>query len=314
MGGGNWTDDAYDARQRAVKSSGYSTSFTHDVDVRAGRASALHDSLNIKGKIRESRDSAEHPVTTPIAVLFDVTGSMGSVPRTLQTKLPKLLSILLEQKYVEGPQILTGGIGDATCDTVPIQISQFESDIRIDEDLGKIFLEGGGGGQKFESYELAMYFMARRTVLDSWEKRGKKGYLFIIGDEKARDVSSKYVVDHIGGLAENMKLENLVNELHEMYEVYFIIPNLSSYYDDRDVNDFWKKLFGERVIKLENPDLVCEAIASIIGANEGYHVKDTAKKMSLSSHHTASLSKALSEVKVKTPSTNKMSVSKLELG
>ena len=44
-------------------------------------------------------------------------------------------------------------------------------------------LEGGGGGQMRESYELAMYFMARHTSLDCHEKRGKRGYLFIIGDE-----------------------------------------------------------------------------------------------------------------------------------
>ena len=36
-----------------------------------------------------------------------------------------------------------------------------------------------------ESYELAMYFMARHTALDCHEKRGKRGYLFIIGDEMA---------------------------------------------------------------------------------------------------------------------------------
>lgn len=36
-----------------------------------------------------------------------------------------------------------------------------------------------------ESYELAMYFMARHTSIDCYEKRGKRGYLFMIGDELA---------------------------------------------------------------------------------------------------------------------------------
>ena len=57
-----------------------------------------------------------------------------------------------------------GAIGDATCDRVPLQVGQFESDNRMDDDLGRIVLEGGGGGQQTESYELAMYFMARHTV------------------------------------------------------------------------------------------------------------------------------------------------------
>ena len=44
---------------------------------------------------RESSDSREHPQSLAIAVLFDVTGSMGHVPRVLQSKLPQLLGLLL---------------------------------------------------------------------------------------------------------------------------------------------------------------------------------------------------------------------------
>ena len=78
-----------------------------------------------------------------------------------------------------------GAIGDATCDRAPLQVGQFESDNRMDDDLSRILLEGGGGGQKTESYELAMYFMARHTATDCYDKRGKRGYLFMIGDEMA---------------------------------------------------------------------------------------------------------------------------------
>ena len=68
-----------------------------------------------------------------------------------------------------------GGIGDAQSDRVPLQVGQFESDNRMDDQLRTIFLEGNGGGQKSESYELATYFIARHTVTDAWEKRGRKG-------------------------------------------------------------------------------------------------------------------------------------------
>lgn len=30
-----------------------------------------------------------------------------------------------------------------------------------------------------------MYFIARHTAIDCWEKHGCKGYLFLIGDEMA---------------------------------------------------------------------------------------------------------------------------------
>ena len=74
------------------------------------------------------------------------------------------------------------------------------------EDLGKLFLEGGGGGQLTESYELAMYFMARHTSIDCHEKRGKRGYLFIIGDEmpypkvKRREVAQLGYAELVGRL------------------------------------------------------------------------------------------------------------------
>jgi hypothetical protein len=122
-------------------------------------ATRVHPDLDPRDIMRESRDSDEHPESLAIAVLFDVTGSLRHVPRALQEKLPQLLGLLLRQGYVEHPQILFGAIGDATCDRAPLQIGQFESDNRMDDDLGRILLEGGGG-QMTESYELAMYFMA----------------------------------------------------------------------------------------------------------------------------------------------------------
>ena len=181
MGSGRWSTDVYDAAARFRAATGASAFAYSD-----GGATRVHPALDPQGvTARESRDSAEHPDSVAIAVLFDVTGSMLEVPRTLQGKLPQLLGLLLRKGYVRHPQIMFGAIGDATCDRAPLQAGQFESDNRMDDDLSRILLEGGGGGQKTESYELAMYFMARHTATDCYEKRGKRGYLFLIGDEMA---------------------------------------------------------------------------------------------------------------------------------
>src|SRR5687767_2691575 len=180
MGSGVWSTDVYDAAARYRKATGTSAFAYSDSGSRK-----VHPALDPRGVTRESRDCDEHPRSLAIAVLFDVTGSMGQVPRVLQTKLPQLLGLLLRNGYATDPQIMFGAIGDATCDRVPLQVGQFESDNRMDEHLGNIVLEGGGGGQMTESYELAMHFMARHTSIDCFEKRGRRGYLFIIGDEMA---------------------------------------------------------------------------------------------------------------------------------
>jgi hypothetical protein len=171
MGSGRWSTDVYDAAARMRKATGTSAFAYSDSGARK-----VHPALNPFGVgVRESRDSDEHPQSLAIAVLFDVTGSMQRVPRILQEKLPGLLGLILRKGYVRDPHILFGAIGDATCDRVPLQIGQFESDNRMDDDLGRMVLEGGGGGQMTESYELAMYFMARHTSIDCFDRRGRKG-------------------------------------------------------------------------------------------------------------------------------------------
>lgn len=223
--------------------------------------------------MREARDSAEHPNSTPIAVLFDVTGSMGDIPVKLQEKLSGLLTMLVKKSYASDPQILFGGIGDAECDAAPLQIGQFESDNRMDECLTNIFLEGGGGGQKSESYDLGMYFMARHASLDAIEKRGKKGYLFMIGDELCRPfVSKAYVSSLIGDKLEaDVPIAIIVEELKAKFEVYFIIPLAGAGHGrDPEIYREWSKLLGkDRVMRVEGMDNICEVIGLTIGLVEG---------------------------------------------
>lgn len=272
MGSTAWSDDHYRERERYRKQSGRSA-FAYDHDVKQGRVAAqVHDRMNPNGvRVRESRDSESHPTSHAVGVLMDVTGSMGQVPIILQANLPKLMGLLIRKNYLEHPQILIGGIGDATCDRAPLQVGQFESGIEIEDDLSRLFIEGGGGGHITESYELAMYFMARHTSIDCHEKRGKRGYLFIIGDELPYPkVKRKEVAKVMGDdLARDLPTEDLVQELKSVYDVYFILPRLTSHYDDKTIFDGWTKLLGQNVLKLEDPAGICEMIAGAVGVAEG---------------------------------------------
>jgi hypothetical protein len=231
----------------------------------------VHDALDpLRVGVRESRDSAEHPQSLAIAVLFDVTGSMLGVPRVLQAKLPQLLGLLLRKGYATDPQIMFGAIGDATCDRAPLQVGQFESDNRMDDDLGRILLEGGGGGQKTESYELALYFMARHTATDCLTKRGRRGYLFMIGDEMAyQRVKPAEVRSVIGDdLREPVPVTDMMAEVSRKWDTYYILPAGASYVGDPEVLGFWRGLLGQSVIQLADLDAVCETIALTVGLGE----------------------------------------------
>lgn len=276
MGGSTYSQVEYTARQ-AQRAATNTPTFAHDADVRSGRASALHETLNVLGKIRESRDSEAHPMSLAVAVLLDVTGSMSSVPRLVQGDLPTLMGLLLTKGYVTDPHILVGAIGDAHGDLAPLQIGQFESGIEIDNDITNLFLEGGGGGgptsqYSHESYELAMYYMANRTRLDCYTVRGAKGYLFIVGDEmpystvRATDIRQYIDAEYTGG---DVSVKDVVNKLKLTYNVFYVLPNMTNHWKDANVLRTWKALLGENVLELDDPRELCGLIAATVGLCEG---------------------------------------------
>lgn len=255
MGNGYWNTTAYtnaaSARRKAgVDDFGY-TSVMRGVPRGQRKPAPSLDAY--RATVREARDSDEHPNSTPIAVLFDVTGSMLNVPQTLQRRLPDLLGLLTRGGYAQDPQILVGAIGDDVFDAVPLQIGQFESDNRIDEQLRDIYLEGGGGGDRKEGYALAAWFLATRAELDSLAKRARKGYCFIIGDEANKDVLSAASIRRFVGdeLPDDLTIREVYRLLEERFHVYFVVPNLTSYYDEPWLEDHWRGVVGERFLKLE---------------------------------------------------------------
>jgi hypothetical protein len=259
--------------------------FTHDADIKAGIvATAVHEKLDPARKnaadklIRESFDSDIHPTSRAVAVLFDVTGSMHTVPNRFKDKLNTLMALLVKKGYVEHPHILFGAIGDAKSDKVPLQIGQFEGGNEMDEALSKVYLEGGGGGQQTESYELAMYFMSRHTNIDCFNKRSQKGYLFISGDELPYpEVKASEVKRVIGEtIQSDIPTAQILEELRDKYEVFWIYPKEGSYFHSPDVMDPLKTMFGQNFLVLERAEDVCELIATTIGVAEGYDIHEVA--------------------------------------
>jgi hypothetical protein len=168
MGSGTFDAGAY----RAFTSS--TTNKTTD-EIYSSRS--LNKTLDPKGvKVRESRDSVDNPLSTPVIVALDVTGSMGMIADVIaRQSLGTLFTSILDRKPITNPHVMFMGIGDAFYDSAPLQVSQFEADKSIIEQLTQLYLEHGGGGNNFESYNLAWYFAANHTVHDSYEKRAKRG-------------------------------------------------------------------------------------------------------------------------------------------
>lgn len=268
MGHGSWDSNAYTTSSRARAATGTPDFDYHAKSVR-GEVKTVHESLDpklMKDGRRESRDSDEHPDSLPIVVLKDVTGSMAGVPVTLQKKLPKLMDVILAKAGIKHPHVLMGAIGDSTCDRFPFQVGQFESDNKFEEQLRNMILEGGGGGQTMESYGLGFRFAASHTVTDAWEKRGKKGYLFTVGDEYPWPVVTKAEVLAVFGVEAEAdeKIEEVIARAQEKWEIFHIMPTNTTHGRSAAVHARWKALLGERFVLLEDENLICETVAGLI--------------------------------------------------
>ncbi|MDD5586207.1 MAG: hypothetical protein PHY92_04520 [Alphaproteobacteria bacterium] len=227
-------------------------------------------------KVREARDSTNFPNSTPIIIAFDVTGSMGEIPYYfVKEGLGTLMKEIYDRKPVSDPQIMCMAVGDARCDRAPIQVTQFETDIRIAKQLEDLYLEGCGGGNHGESYNLPWYFAATKTSTDNFEKRGKKGLLFTIGDEPpVHELTRAQIEKFIGGEAtRDYTSVELLEMARRQYDVYHVIieqgSGLSDYGEQAVVGE-WNKLLGEGyVLRLSDYTKLAEVVISAIQRNVG---------------------------------------------
>lgn len=243
--------------------------------------SRMHSDMDPKGvTFREARDSALNPNSTPIIIALDQTGSMGRIAHYMATDgLGKMVEEILSRKPVTDPAVMIMAVGDAICrEEAPLQVGQFESDIAMNQWLEKIYLEGGGGGNDSESYDLPHYFAAYHTKTDAFEKRGEKGILVTIGDEMPRtsiraDIVKKYIGDDI---SMDMSFEDILDASSIMYKPYHIIV-AEGYYARRhldEVRNAWQDYLGQRAIVLTDHTKIAELIVSILEIESGRDVDE----------------------------------------
>lgn len=269
MGSGQWSPNTYQQRAQQRQAAGRDT-FAYSMN-----ASGVHPTLNPYGlEVRESRDSDEHPASNSIIVGLDVSGSMGKVVRGIHRDLPNLLKLLGSRNYIPHPQIMFAAFSNGTCDRVPVQVGQFESDNRMDENLENMILGGrlAGGCDVRESAELMVYLAGNHTSIDCYEKRQRKGYMFLITDEMAYESIKRKEIDHIFGrdIGSDMPLQQAVAETSEMYHIFILIPTETSSGKNPQVEKFYKSYFDpKQVILMGNSEDVSETIGLVIGLTEG---------------------------------------------
>lgn len=276
MGGGAWTPSAW---------TDYSTKHVAGKSTDAVfKSKTLVNELDPKDvKVRESRDSVDNPASTAIIIGVDVTGSMGMIADALVREgLNTLCTELYDRKPVSDPHIMCMGIGDAEAgDKAPLQVTQFEADIRIADQLTKIYLEKGGGGNQFEGYTMPWYFAAMHTSIDCFEKRGKKAFLFTVGDEEPPARIRAVDIERVLGYSPqaDISTEDLLTMVSRNYEVFHLMVEETANMrrNGTVIKEKWTNLLGQRALLLADHTKFAEVIVSAIQIVEGANAVDVAK-------------------------------------
>lgn len=228
--------------------------------------------MNPANTVRECRDSEEHPLTVPIIVALDVTGSMGYVPeKFVREEMTTIMTGLYDAGHKDS-QLLFMGIGDHDFDRSPLQVGQFEADDQLlNKWLTDIYLEGGGGCNDGESYLLAWYYAARNTVIDSFSNRGKKGFLFTIGDElnlHSINASKQSSIFGDNGQYKDVTADELLKEASEKYNVFHLHLSETRSGARQSVKEHWKQSLQDNCKILESYKDIAKTIISVVSGSE----------------------------------------------
>lgn len=254
MGGFSYDRDVYSSSS----SSSWSTSSFGASSVSASKftSETLDSSMKSKGKIIKSKTK------WPIIIILDVTGSNINFARVVYDKMPMFYGQIEQKGYLDDFDICFCAVGDAYTDDYPMQVSNFAKGIEIDSWLEKVVLEGCGGGQMTESYELMAYYLYKNTEFE----KGSTPLIFYIGDEKPYPRLDKSQVKKYVGVSFEEEVDPFYLLRKKVNDNVFMLLNKygSRYFCD-DVTDAWKKLLApEHVIKISEEKAIVDLMLGII--------------------------------------------------
>lgn len=279
MGSGVFNSSVYASYStRTGGSYDYSTGRVKGKELKATHLSNGLDPRNFE--IRECANSDEHPNTIPVILALDVTGSMGDACTETLSALGVIVTNLYEK--FQDIEFCIMGIGDLECDDAPVQMSQFESDVRIASALDQIYREQGGGGNGYESYTAAWYMGLKRTKLDAFDKQGRKGIIITMGDEPLNPILYKDQVNHFVNAHEEADIttEALFRDASEKFNIYHIAvdsPDSMFRYYEKRIDKTFKPLLGNnyKVSTIDNLAKTIEQCISDAIENQGVEVESS---------------------------------------
>jgi hypothetical protein len=272
-----------------------SKAFEETVSTMRARREAVHDkgetiyrttgrldpNVDVKGKQRVSRNSMvpgteagtfvlPNGIALPILSQFDGTGSMAENVEKAFEAIPVLDTMLSGIRTRYNTQIASAVVQDVGDGHPVFQMSQFESDNRIAEQM-RLLVPDRSGGDAPEDYDLGLAYLLLATRMDIFDFYGLRGYTFIVGDQIGRgQVRPGAVKDHLGHtLQSSMETRDICRQLLQKWHLFYIQVGSGGGATHNSATTWWQdKLGSNRVVLVPNPDLLAEVQAGLIYVTE----------------------------------------------
>jgi hypothetical protein len=256
MGGGSYDRDVSGSDSGSSSSGSYDrTAYSTTAETKFSRSSQDKSTRSLG---RSLTCTHKHPIVCGV----DVTGSMGDWPKVIWDKLPMFYGQIIQQGYLTDPAISFAAIGDAYADRAPLQVCDFAQSDDLDAAIESLWLEGGGGGQDHESYELMMHFYAHRVT---FQKNAMRPILFITGDEAFFPaIEDSTLRQWIDTGYPTQTTEQIAADLKKIYDVFLLRKRYTNG-GEAGIQAGWERLLGKQNVTLvEDPKSIIDLMLGII--------------------------------------------------
>lgn len=236
--------------------------------------------VDVKNKMRLSHNSFKkvgdkailvNGIALPIYSAFDGTGSMGEMAGIAHGAMGDIMAMLNGIRHRYNPQLATSVVQDVQDEHPVLQMSQFETDERVAEQI-RLLIPDHDGGDGTEDYQLALAYLMLAVDTDINNFYGLKGYGFIVGDQIGRDTvpnKSDYADDDVlkflgVKMQSKMKTKAVAKEVLKKWHMFYIAVGRGGH-----VVDWWlDKLGAGRVVVCPDPHKLAEVQAALVYATE----------------------------------------------
>jgi hypothetical protein len=229
-------------------------------DDSAGRSysEAVHKGTTVSDLVPEKVSS---DAAAPIVLVFDVTGSMGTWPAVMFSKFGYFdheADFYTDHDY----EVCVAAIGDSKYDDYSLQVRPFGKGNDVAEALKKLVIEGGGGGNTVESYNLAAVYFANNCNMS----KAIRPILIFVGDEGVHELTTADEAKNLCKVdtKEDVDTAKVFEELKRKFEVFIIRKRFDSSENHR-INKQWEDYLGaDHVANLQDAGRVVDVIFGIL--------------------------------------------------